>query len=121
MNWLGPLLIYFHDCLRFGAYRTLSYFFILTAFFLGCTICFDSISLSDRQMESHPDPATAAILGIAILLLLYIRSLIRWRVRTRGLPFPPGPKQLPLIGNLFDMPKSHAWVVYRELCAQYGE
>lgn len=74
-------------------------------------------------MESHTHStlAAAAVLGIVSLLFLYIRSLAQWRARTRGLPFPPGPKPLPIVGNLFDMPKTYPWVAYRDLCAQYGE
>ena len=38
-----------------------------------------------------------------------------------GLPLPPGPKGYPLIGNLFDMPISKAWVVYDEWRKTYGK
>ena len=79
--------------------------------------------LFPRLMESLADSyfAPAIFLGLASLFVLYIRSLAQWRTRTRGLPFPPGPKPLPLVGNLFDLPKKHAWAAYRDLCAQYGE
>ncbi|TBU44099.1 cytochrome P450 [Dichomitus squalens] len=65
--------------------------------------------------------ATAVVVGIISLFLLYIRSLTQWRARTRGLPFPPGPRPLPIVGNLLDVPKSHACVTFRNLCAQYGD
>lgn len=29
-----------------------------------------------------------------------------------SLSYPPGPNWLPIIGNLFDIPKSHAWETY---------
>ncbi|TBU24746.1 cytochrome P450 [Dichomitus squalens] len=74
-------------------------------------------------MESRTDSniAIVFVLGIISLLVLYIRSLAQWRARTRGLALPPGPRPLPIVGNMFDVPKSHAWVRYRELCAQYGD
>jgi hypothetical protein len=37
--------------------------------------------------------------------------------RRTALPLPPGPKGLPLIGNVLNMPKSHAWKTF----AQWGD
>ncbi|KAJ7637835.1 cytochrome P450 monooxygenase [Mycena rosella] len=34
---------------------------------------------------------------------------------------PPGPPQLPLIGNLFDIPRSRELVTYNEMADKYGE
>ncbi|KAF8184106.1 cytochrome P450 [Mycena galopus ATCC 62051] len=35
-------------------------------------------------------------------------------------PFPPGPKGLPILGNAFDMPKSHPWITFSEWREKYG-
>jgi cytochrome P450 len=34
-------------------------------------------------------------------------------------PLPPGPRKLPLIENLLDMPLEYPWIEYREMCRQY--
>ena len=39
----------------------------------------------------------------------------------QGLPFPPGPKGYPLLGNLLDMPVNKAWVVYDDWRKTYGK
>lgn len=36
------------------------------------------------------------------------------------LPLPPGPKGLPLIGNLRDMPTSFEWKTYHKWCKEFG-
>ncbi|KAH9039868.1 cytochrome P450, partial [Lactarius pseudohatsudake] len=37
-----------------------------------------------------------------------------------GLPYPPGPKRIPIIGNLLDMPSREEWVTYKKWSDQYG-
>ncbi|KAL1950428.1 hypothetical protein VTO73DRAFT_5552 [Trametes versicolor] len=59
--------------------------------------------------------------AICLLVLLYLRSVISWRARARGRPLPPGPKRLPLVGNLLSIPRFKPWLGFRDLTAQYGE
>ncbi|KAH8118941.1 cytochrome P450 [Phellopilus nigrolimitatus] len=37
------------------------------------------------------------------------------------LPLPPGPKGLPVIGNIFDMPKDHEWLTVAQWRKTYGD
>jgi hypothetical protein len=37
-----------------------------------------------------------------------------------GLPYPPGPRPLPVIGNLIDIPKEFSWLTYTHLSKKYG-
>jgi len=36
------------------------------------------------------------------------------------LPLPPGPKGLPVIGNMFDMPTSFEWETYQKWSKELG-
>lgn len=57
------------------------------------------------------------LLIVPILLKIYLKR----RRDHSGLPCPPGPKPLPLIGNILNIPKRAPWEVYAEWANQYGE
>ncbi|KAI0062665.1 cytochrome P450 [Artomyces pyxidatus] len=42
------------------------------------------------------------------------------RRRRRGLAYPPGPRPLPVVGNLFDIPPQYSWKAYAEWAKIYG-
>jgi hypothetical protein len=61
-------------------------------------------------------PIIPALLGLVLVYLIYrlFRSL------KHDLPLPPGPKGLPLIGNINDLPKPgalewHHWLVHKDI------
>ena len=62
-----------------------------------------------------------AILSFGCILLFGRFKLNLRRRNPNGLPLPPGPKGLPLIGNLFDFPTNHQWLVYDEWQKTYGK
>ena len=67
---------------------------------------------------------TFSIITAVVLVLLvagYVRSVLLWRVRSRGKPLPPGPNGLPFIGNILSMPKVRPWLGLRDMCKKYGE
>lgn len=56
----------------------------------------------------------------ALSLFFYLSIAFRDYRRRRGLPYPPSPPSLPLIGNLLDAPKEAPWVAYAEMSQKYG-
>ncbi|KAE9385840.1 cytochrome P450 [Gymnopus androsaceus JB14] len=59
------------------------------------------------------------MLYIAIALFLPLLFYVV-RARRKTFPFPPGPKKLPIVGNLFHMPKKgFVWLEYAEMCRRY--
>lgn len=59
--------------------------------------------------------AAGTALALAVLLKQYAQKL------TTKYPKPPGPKALPLLGNLLDLPTTDEWLVYEQWSHVYGE
>ena len=59
---------------------------------------------------------------LAVVVATGVCSLAYLVVRTnrRRLPYPPGPKSLPIVGNLFNMPSQEEWVTYRKWSKDCG-
>jgi hypothetical protein len=56
----------------------------------------------------------------ALSLLATFWAIRGHRKRERPLPYPPGPRPLPIIGNLLDIPKEFSWLAYTRLSEKYG-
>ncbi|KAJ7512087.1 cytochrome P450 [Mycena galericulata] len=53
---------------------------------------------------------------------IVLKTIWSWsRSATRGLPYPPGPKPKPIIGNMLDIPQSFPWLTYSDWAKQYGD
>ena len=48
-----------------------------------------------------------ALLTLGIAVFLYVRNRKR-----SSLPLPPGPKKLPILGNVLELPTSFEWETY---------
>ena len=64
---------------------------------------------------------TLLLVAIVLPILAYVQSISRWRARSRGLSLPPGPPPLPIVGNMFNIPKVKAWYDFQKLAEKYGE
>ena len=55
-----------------------------------------------------------------LLVIVLLSYTIYGRLHSKALQLPPGPRRLPLIGNLLDMPSGRAWLTYAKWCRDYG-
>jgi hypothetical protein len=67
-------------------------------------------------------PLTVPFVGLLAAIVLYLYSY-RKSTKISVLPLPPGPKGLPILGNINDLPKPgklecHHWAEHKDL---YGE
>ncbi|OCH90228.1 CyP450 monooxygenase [Obba rivulosa] len=58
-----------------------------------------------------------ALTGLFLTLLLQCG---RRKSSLHHLPLPPGPKPLPLVGNILDIPTAYQWLTYAEWSKTYG-
>ncbi|KAI9467400.1 cytochrome P450 [Lactarius psammicola] len=56
----------------------------------------------------------AVVVGFSGLTLFIMRA------NKRRLPYPPGPKSFPVVGNLFSMPSREEWITYRKWSEESG-
>ncbi|TEB29702.1 O-methylsterigmatocystin oxidoreductase [Coprinellus micaceus] len=67
---------------------------------------------------------TLLVASGGLLAALVVIAVVAPKKRNpRGLPLPPGPKGLPIIGNTLQIPDfaKHPWEVYAALCKEYGD
>jgi hypothetical protein len=61
------------------------------------------------------------MLWLDALLAAFALFLVRQVLKPKqSLPFPPGPKALPIIGNFFDVPNEKSWETFSKWRKQYG-
>ncbi|KAL1950194.1 hypothetical protein VTO73DRAFT_5317 [Trametes versicolor] len=75
------------------------------------------------EILSTSIPAYVILLLVTscVASLRYLRSLWDWKAHSQGLPLPPGPRPLPIVGNVFDLPKVRPWLGFRDMRKEYGD
>lgn len=67
----------------------------------------------------HPLLFLAGSTVLAAFLLWILFYGRGWN--SHGLPYPPGPRPLPLVGNLFQVNTAEPWLTYTAWKKKYGE
>ncbi|KAF9569422.1 cytochrome P450 [Agrocybe pediades] len=63
---------------------------------------------------------SAFVVALVLLALFILRAIIR-SLTSKSLLLPPGPKGLPLIGNVLDMPSEKEWLTFARWGEIYGD
>jgi len=76
----------------------------------------DPISAADINMSFDDKDKLVLFLAFVWVALIYLK-----RASSRSLPLPPGPKPLPLVGNLLNVPRKLEWESYERWGKEFSE
>lgn len=68
-------------------------------------------------------PMPEEYVGSALVAVVTVIALaVAWRRwGSRHLPYPPGPKGYPIVGNLLDFPENPIWEGFAKMAQEHGE
>ncbi|KAH6916318.1 O-methylsterigmatocystin oxidoreductase [Coprinopsis sp. MPI-PUGE-AT-0042] len=75
-----------------------------------------TVAITLELLRSQKQAVAGTLLSIFVAVQVW--RLIKGRTRA---PLPPGPRGLPFIGNVLQIPTQEPWKVYKEWTKQYGD
>ena len=72
-----------------------------------------ALEFTQSYLQREPVLFVLAVLGFSYVLRLIAKS-------RNKLPLPPGPRRLPIIGSLLDVPTVRPWLTYSNWAKQFG-
>jgi hypothetical protein len=79
------------------------------------TCCYRSSSAEMSLFDTVAPYVVGTVAGVLVL------GVLRHQAARRSLPLPPGPRPLPIIGNLLDIPQEKQWLTYHSWNEKYGD
>ena len=81
---------------------------------------YDSHSFLHPHLLEVIAPAMALFMFLDIALFALMLVLLKGLMSKKSIPLPPGPRKLPLLENLLDMPTTHEWFKFAEWGEKWG-
>ncbi|KZS98116.1 cytochrome P450 [Sistotremastrum niveocremeum HHB9708] len=70
---------------------------------------------------SLPLSQALPVLGALLFSYVLLRKILNSYTNSAGLPYPPGPKGVPILGNALQITDEKPWLLYKEWASKWGD